>query len=52
MEEGSLPSEEEIQQGGKAIDILQQLSDILLDNLDINRQNVDAIKDSVLAARG
>ena len=50
MEEGSLPSEEEIQQGEKAVDILQQLSDVLLENLDINRQNVDAIKDSVLAA--
>jgi hypothetical protein len=50
MPEGNLPSEEEIKQGEKAVDILQQLSDVLLDNLDINRQNVDAIKDSVSAA--
>lgn len=50
MAEGNLPSEEEIKRGEKAIDILQQLSDVLLENLEINRQNVDAIKDSVTAA--
>ena len=50
MAEENLPSEEEIKRGEKAIDILQQLSDVLLENLEINRQNVDAIKDSVTAA--
>ena len=51
MTEGNLPSEEEIKRGEKAVDILSQLSDVLLNNLDINRQNVDAIKDSVSNAR-
>ena len=50
MAEENIPSEEEIKRGEKAIDILQQLSDVLLENLEINRQNVDAIKDSVTAA--
>ena len=51
MSEGNLPSEEEIKRGEQAIDILTQLSDVLLENLNINRENTDAIKDSVTAAK-
>ena len=51
MPEENLPSEEEIERGKKAVDILTQLSDVLLDNLNINRENVDAINDSVKAAK-
>ena len=51
MSEGNLPSEEEIKRGEQALDILTQLSDVLLENLNINRENTDAIKDSVTAAK-
>ena len=51
MPEGNLPSEEEINRGKEAVDVLTQLSEILLQNLNINRENTDAIKDSVSNAR-
>ena len=51
MPEENLPSEEEIKRGEQAIDILTQLSEVLLQNLNINRENTDAIKESVTAAK-
>jgi len=51
MSEGTLPSEEEIERGKKAVDILTQLSDVLMINLNINRENTDALTDSVKVAK-
>jgi len=49
-ENKNLPSEEEIKRGQKAVDILTQLSDVLMLNLNINRENTDALTDSVKVA--
>ena len=50
-ENKNLPSEEEIKRGQKAVDILTQLSDVLMLNLNINRENTDALTDSVKVAK-
>ena len=51
MPEETLPSEEEIERGKQAIDTLNNLTDILRENLGINRKNTDEIKKGVLAAK-
>lgn len=46
------PSKEESARLDKFEETLKNLSGILMDNLNINRENVDAINDSVKAAKG
>ena len=47
-----IPSKEESARLDKVEETLKNLSSILMDNLNINRENVDAINDSVKAAKG
>jgi hypothetical protein len=46
-----IPSEEEEARLGRVEETLQNLSSIIMGNLNINRKNIDAIKDSVTAAK-